>query len=96
MDEYLEKELKKYFFGKQNLYNFYKTGKFNYHCQLGSLMCIINLGIKSKLIRGELLYDGRNNIFIHGWIEADYNGKEYVIDTSMAKAIPKKICRSKL
>ena len=56
---------------------------------MGSLLCIIPLNDESKLIRGELLPDSTGPVFVHGWIETVFEGREYVVDVAMGRAIPK-------
>lgn len=91
LDGFLDGNLSKYYFGNESLYDFYIKRGFNYNCQIGSLLCILNLPdeLECYLIRGELLPNIEGNMFVHGWIEIIYRGKEYVIDTSVARAIPK-------
>ena len=93
LDGFLNGNLSKYYFGNETLYNFYIKRGFNYNCQIGSLICILNLPdkINCYLIRGELLSHIDGKMFTHGWIEITYKGKEYVIDTSIARAIPKEL-----
>ena len=91
LDSPLKKTLSKQYFGKRNLFEIYASRGFNYHCQIGSFICCLNLPFSCSLIRGELLSNIGGKRFVHGWIEVIYNGEEYVIDTSFAKAIPKKI-----
>lgn len=91
LDEFIKRNLSKYYFGNESLYDFYIKRGFNYHCQIGSLLCLLKLPneLECTLIRGELLSDIQGKMFTHGWIETKYKGKEYVIDTSIARAIPK-------
>ena len=91
LDKYLKGVFKNYYFGDTNLWDFYKSNKFNSFCTVGSMVCSLNLYIECYLVRGYLLpeYDGEK--FFHGWIETTYKGEEYVIDTSLARAIPKEI-----
>ena len=93
LDEFLKSELSKYYFGQASLGDFYSNRGFNCNCQIGSLLCMINLpsNINCNLIRGELLSDVECDdfSFVHGWIEIIYNGIEYVIDTSIGRTILK-------
>ena len=93
LDGYLEGNLSKYYFGNEKLFDYYKNKNFNYNCQIGSLLCILNLPdeLNPCLIRGELLSNIEGKMFVHGWIEVTYKGEKYIIDTSIARAIPKKI-----
>lgn len=93
LDGFLNGNLSKYHFGNESLYDFYKKRGFNYNCQIGSLLCILNFPdeLECYLIRGELLSDIEGKMFVHGWIEVSYKGKEYVVDTSVARAIPKEL-----
>lgn len=91
LDILLNKVFSKQYFGNRNLYEMYNSREFNYHCQIGSFICCLNLLLPCNLIRGELLSNIKGKRFIHGWIETIYNGNEYVIDTSMGRAIQKKI-----
>ena len=93
LDRFLERNLSKYYFGNNSLYTSYINREFNYNCQIGSLLCLLTLPetLYPHLIRGELLSNIKGKMFNHGWIEVTYKGKEYVIDTSISKAIPKQI-----
>ncbi len=89
LDVFLKKQLSKQYFDNNNLYEIYHLRGFNYHCQIGSFICCLNLSLPCNLVRGELISNVSGKTFHHGWIETIYRGKEYVIDTTFAKAIPK-------
>lgn len=91
LDGFINENLSKLYFGNESLFEFYKRRGFNYNCQIGSLLCMLNFPdeLECYLIRGELLSNIEGKMFVHGWIEITYKGKEYVIDTSVARAIPK-------
>ena len=89
LDDFLCKSLQNQFFGNNPLSKVYEHRGFNSHCRIGSLLCSLNFPLPCTLVRGELLSDYRGNKFSHGWIETTYQGKEYVIDTSFVKAVPK-------
>ena len=78
-------------FEKMKLSQFYFEGSFNYHCQVGSFVCAIALGMDCNLVRGELLPKVRGERFEHGWIETKFDGVDFVIDTSLGRTIPKEL-----
>ena len=92
LDLVIAGRLSKCQFEGKELSRLYSDGRFNGHCQIGSLLCIIALNDDDcKLIRGELLPDTKGEDFFHGWIETKVDDKEFVIDVSMARAVPKEV-----
>ena len=91
LDLYLKKIFCKQYFGDKLLFDVYFDGDFDTHCSLGSLICSLNLPIECSLVRANLVPHVKGKRFYHAFIETNYKGREYVIDTSMARSFPKNI-----
>ena len=91
LDKYLEEVFSIQYFGNESLYKYFINNQFDCHCSMGSLVCSINLPLKATLVRADLVTSKKGKRFFHAFIETEYKGQDYVIDTSLARAVPKEL-----
>jgi len=90
-DTYLKSIYSNLYFGNRTLYDVYSNNEFDTYCGMASVVCSVNLPFKCELVRAYLVPHVKGNKFFHAFIEAEYKGKKYVIDTSLGRSIPKEI-----